>query len=335
MRTALFANGKKFSEFRFRREDDFERLVVENYKLLFGERTVYIDVKNKAEGKTLGNTIPDGLLFDLSDKNNPEFYLVEVELAKHNFYRHIFPQITKFFAFYKNTSGQNKFIENLHRLVKNNKLLHNEFMKYLHGRELYKSIKDAIENSQNILLILDDDKEEIYEVQNIYTDTWGKMVKVEILKKYYRDDEQILTLTPDFEEVELIDTTLPYGAEVIYTEEFHIENVSEKVKSIYKQIKSQMLSYDDKLIFNPQKYYVSIKKKKNFAYIKLRKKKMKIVVMLPLRIGKKMIKKHRITETSKGVQAFYGGECFNVYIENEDNLEEVVDILKKACDYKK
>jgi len=330
LRTALFSNGKRFHELKFRKEQDFENLIVENYKMLFGEKTVYIDVKNKAEGKSLGGIIPDGLLFDLSDKDNPEFYLVEVELAKHNFYKHIFPQITKFFAFYRNSTSQNKFIEKLHNLVKNNKKFNDEFMKYLRGRELYKSIKDAVENSQNILLILDDDKDEIHEVQGIYTDTWGKMVKVEILKKYHTGEEHILTLNPDFEEVELVDTSKIYGADQIYSEEFHLDSVTDTVKSIYQQIKSKMINFDENLIFNPQKYYISIKKKKNFAFIKIKKKKVRIVVMLPLNIGKKNLKKHTITELSKGVQGFYNGECFKVNIEKEENLDEVIELLKKA-----
>ena len=31
-----------------------------------------------------------------ADKENPEFYIVEVELSKHDFYGHIFPQFTSF-----------------------------------------------------------------------------------------------------------------------------------------------------------------------------------------------------------------------------------------------
>ncbi len=333
MRTALFSSGKRFHELKFKKEQDFENLIVDNYKMLFGEKTVYIDVKNKAEGKSLGGVIPDGLLFDISDKDNPEFYLVEVELAKHNFYKHIFPQITKFFAFYRNSASQNRFIEKVHKLVKSNNALNDEFMKYLHGKELYKSIKDAVENSQNILLILDDDKEEIHEVQGIYNDTWGKMVKVEILKKYHTGEEHVLTLNPDFEEVELVDTSTVYGADQTYSEDFHLDNVTETVKSIYQQIKNQMIRVDEKLIFNPQKYYVSIKKKKNFSYIKIRKKKIRIVVMLPISVGREMIKKHTITELSKGVQGFYNGECFKVNIETEEHLDEVISLLKKAYDY--
>jgi len=112
-----------------------------------------------------------------------------------------------------------------------------------------------------------------------------------------------------------------------------LENASETVKMIYNKIKNQMLNFDNDLIFNSQKCYISIKKRKNFAYIKFRKKKIRIVVMLPFDTGKKLVKKHKISVTSDGVQGFYGGECFNVDIEDQDHLDEVIDLLKKAYDY--
>jgi len=100
----LFYNGKRFVEYEFEKEADFEKEISENFKLFFGQDSIFIDAKKKIETKSLGNSIPDGFLFDLSDKDNPEFYLVEVELAKHDFFNHIFPQITKFFGFFKNTT---------------------------------------------------------------------------------------------------------------------------------------------------------------------------------------------------------------------------------------
>jgi len=57
----------------------------------------------------------------MSDPNAPQFYLVEVELAKHNFFSHIFPQITKFFAFYKNHKQQKPLIESLLGLIEKDK----------------------------------------------------------------------------------------------------------------------------------------------------------------------------------------------------------------------
>ena len=75
----------------FNLEKDFERDIFDNYKLLFGSNTILIDAKKKIAGRELGATIPDGFLFDLSDKKESKFYLVEVELTKHSFHNHIFP----------------------------------------------------------------------------------------------------------------------------------------------------------------------------------------------------------------------------------------------------
>ena len=79
-----------------------------------------MDLKNRIDTYALGSSIPDGLLFDFRDKENPEFYLVEIELAKHDFYRHIFPQITKFFAFFKNSENRNNLIDKIFHFIQQN-----------------------------------------------------------------------------------------------------------------------------------------------------------------------------------------------------------------------
>ncbi len=96
----LYHKNLSFTEQTFGLEADLELELVEHSKLIFGEASVYVDVKRKIEAKALGGTIPDGFLFDLTDPDNAEFYLVEAELFVHDFFRHIFPQITKFFAFF-------------------------------------------------------------------------------------------------------------------------------------------------------------------------------------------------------------------------------------------
>ena len=111
MQTALYYNQKRFSEKEFSKEKDLEDLMFKNAKSLFGQACILIEAKKKIDNKALGGTIPDALLFDLKDPDNPEFYLVEVELAKHSFCNHIFPQITKFFAFFKNPESQSELIE--------------------------------------------------------------------------------------------------------------------------------------------------------------------------------------------------------------------------------
>src|SRR5690606_29129136 len=152
-------------------------------KLFFGSKSIYFDAKRKIESKSLGGSIPDGILFDLSDVDNPEFYLIENELSSHDFFNHIFPQITKFFAFYKNRKSQSDLVEKIFSIINTDAVLKQSFKTYLGEMEIFKFVKDTIENSQNILLIIDDDMNQLPEIIDTYTDTWGKMVKVMIIKK--------------------------------------------------------------------------------------------------------------------------------------------------------
>jgi hypothetical protein len=52
--------------------------------------------------------------------------------------------------------------------------------------------------------------------------------------------------------------------------------------------------------------------------------------MLPYENGIALIKKHKITQLSEGIQKFYNGACFKVTIENEENLDEIVRVLEEA-----
>jgi predicted transport protein len=331
MKSAIYMDGKRFIETEFALEENFEKVVKENSKTLFGTKTIYSDLKNKVESMTLGAAVPDGFLFDFKDEENPEFYLVEVELVRHDFFKHIFPQITKFFAFFKNSTSRNNLVDKLFQLVKSNPQLEEEFKKYLGKKEIYKALKDTIENSQNILLVLDENKPELQEVFETYTDTWDKIVQVEILKEYTANGKTIFTMNPDFEDIGFIEPpTEEEGTQEKYTENFHLEDVEKGVAAVYGKIKTQMLKLDTGIRINPQKYYISLRKNRNFAYLEFRKKKMHVIVMLPYEIGNSLIKKHKLTQLSGGIQKFYNGPCFRVTIENEENMDEIFKTLEEA-----
>ena len=228
----LFANSKIYNQFQFEKEAEFEKEVVQNSKLFFGNSSIYIDAKRKIETKNLGNSIPDGFLFDLSDKKYPEFYIVEVELAKHYFYNHIFPQITKFFGFYKNPKSQNDLVEKIFTFINNDNELKKDFKKHIGEREIYKFIKDTIEKSQNILLVIDGEKKELPEIMETYSDTWGKMVKLVLLKKFSNNGDFIFTMHPDFENIDFADIENEIQSETTeYDEDYHLEGVSETVRT--------------------------------------------------------------------------------------------------------
>lgn len=328
----MYMNGTRFIETDFRNEEALEKTIIEQANTFFGEKAIYFDVKNKVDSKSLGAAIPDGFLFDFKDADNPEFYLVEVELSKHDFYNHIFPQVTKFFAFFKNPASRNNLIEKLHTFIKSNSQLEDKFRAQLGKKEIYKALKDIVEGSQNILLIIDKEKPELPEVLETYTDTWDKMVTVEILKMFSKDGRSIFTLTPDFESIEDLGVEEVSGKPTPgkYTESFHTEGVDADVISAYSAIKAAMTTLDPEIEINPQKWYISLRKNRNFAFMKFRKKKMHIVIMFPYDKATNLIGRHKLLQLSEARQNFYNGPCFQVTLENANNIDEVEKVLEEA-----
>lgn len=334
MDTILYRHGNRYSEREFLNESKFEGLVIENSKILFGQNSIYIDSKKKIDNSAFGGVIPDGFLFDLSDKENFEFYIIEIELSKHSFFNHIFPQITKYFAFYKNPDSQGKLVEKLYEIFNNDNKLQQQLKDRIGNREIFKFIKDTVENSQNILLIIDDDKQELPEIMETYTDTWGKMVKIGILKEYQNQNnlkDSILAMSPNFENIENIDLitieTEKKDKYSVYSEEFHLDGVEDNIKMIYGRIKNELSKRIPELTFNPQRYYISLRIKRNFAFLKIRKKKIGIVTMAPENKIRQAVSNYSIESLSEPVQHFYNGECARIDVTNDKHLDEIIELL--------
>ena len=160
----------------------------------------------------------------------------------------------------------------------------------------------------------------------------GKNVKVEILKQYTANGKTIFTMNPDFEDIGFNEPPTQEEAEdqEKYTESFHLEDVEKSIVGAYERIKDGIAKLDSSIKINPQKYYISLRKNRNFAFIKVKKKKLHIVVMIPYEFGNNLIKKHKLTQLSQSIQDFYNGACFKITIENEDNLDEIVRVLEEA-----
>jgi len=330
MRVAMgiFNNKQRIPEIIFDLEKDFEKEIFDNYKLLFGQKTILIEAKKKIKGKELGATIPDGFLFDLSDQTEPKFYLIEVELAKHSFYNHIFPQITKFFAFFKNQEQRHELTTKLYEIINSDRNIKSAFKNLIGNREIFKFVSDVIENNQNILLVIDGEKPEFSEIGEVYTDTWGKMVKCIIMRKYSGGGETIFQLEPELEVLDIVGDEKVIKDTKGYNEEHHTEGINPKVLEIYTELKSRVLNINPDLIFNPTKYYISIKGRKNYAFIIIRKKKMRLVAMRPEDEIRKCISKYEVKSFPPSVKKFWNGECADIVIEDASGVDEIINVLK-------
>ncbi len=79
--------------------------------------------------------------------------------------------------------------------------------------------------------VIDDDKPELPDIMQTYTDTWGKLVKVLKFKKFKNifNENCIYTLEPEFENLEYAYITPPEKEEnedtkndLIISEEYHL-----------------------------------------------------------------------------------------------------------------
>lgn len=105
----LISDNKTYKYYEYALENEFEKVIVDHAKQIFGSNTVYIDIKKKIGDNIV--TIPDGYLIDFSFAEKPRLYIIENEISTHDPYRHIGSQLLKFGISYK-ASGRNikKFI---------------------------------------------------------------------------------------------------------------------------------------------------------------------------------------------------------------------------------
>lgn len=335
----IIASGRRFDLSRYKNEKEFEDDIRSYSKVLFGKAKIYIDAKKKIESKTLGATVPDGFFFDFSDSTDPQFYIVEIELSGHGFFDHIFPQITKFFAFFKNTGLRKSLVDKLFSIIDNDQQLKPEFKTYIGTAEIHKFLSDIVESSQNILLIVDGAITELPEIMDTYTDTWGKIVKPLEIRKYKSGNDVVYSVSPDVEALQYAETDEAPAdreseADSPYTEDFHLADAPQSIQDIYDKIKQTALAIDGSVIFNPQKYYISIKSPKNIAFLKVRRKKIRFIAMISEARIREIVKTHTVVTLSQGVQDFYNGPCAAIDIPDTSNFAEIKELLRELITHK-
>lgn len=88
-------NNQVFSPVSFSSELELEKAVVANARNIFGEKSIYIDIKKRIKSNNASFTnIPDGYVLDF--RSDPKLWVVENELSNHNVFSHVGIQMLKF-----------------------------------------------------------------------------------------------------------------------------------------------------------------------------------------------------------------------------------------------
>jgi predicted transport protein len=308
-------------EIKIKSVQELEQLIVVNSKTLFGEQAFFFKDKKEVRDEHF----PDKFLIDFSNIEKPKLYLIETVLADQSFGQY-FARITHFFYMFRKRNNQNDLVWKLREIISQHKAQEKELQERLpKSVEISEFIASLFDNHPIVLLVSNGERSELSMLAETYMETWGRMMKIFIIRLYSREDEEPYPVAPAFEEI-----TKSSKAKGIVrcTEEDHLNAASETSSNIYKEIKAALLKADKNIEFNAKKIYISLRKGKNLAFFHLRKK-ISLVVMNPEADTRKQIKHHEIKSLPESVQKFWNGPSCTIILENSANLDEVINLLKK------
>ncbi len=158
--TILLKDGIKYLPYKYKDEDELERLLIEHSEIIFGTDSV-IFPKRKIKARSGIGTIPDGFVVLINEK---KWYILEVELTSHPLYDHIVVQISKFNIAIKNQNTRKKLIDVFYDEIKNNIQIKHKLEFNRITKELYKFLSDIINGDPEVIIVIDERAEELDEV---------------------------------------------------------------------------------------------------------------------------------------------------------------------------
>lgn len=182
--------------YKYATEDEFEQEIVRNKNAIFGESSIYFDVKKK-----IGNTIPDGYWLDLTFHSEPKLYFIEVEMESHDLYGHIAEQLLKFSMAFDDNKYKLKSIlmEEIAKDSKKQKAL-KEYLKESHFNDETELLYHVIyEMPISIIIVIDEYTEQLERVQSKLSDE----ITVLEFESYKCGNEVVHRFTPFYDNEEI------------------------------------------------------------------------------------------------------------------------------------
>jgi len=175
-----FSDNKEINEAQFHEKQDIEEFIIQYHKTLFGTNTVIID-----NTQSTNEYFPNMFLLDFDDKEKPRMYVIEINHSKTSLGL-IYARITHFLASLKNKNYQNDFLALLCKTIDADKKEKKELQARLkEEQDISGLLSEMLENKPAILLVKDNENPVLDLMQAVYIETWGKMVRQILIKKYY------------------------------------------------------------------------------------------------------------------------------------------------------
>ena len=147
----LIADGIKYIPWVATDEATFEDYFKQYFKKVFGEKSVLFDRKKLTSLAGI-SSIPDGFVVGFETRN---WFMVEVELARHDPKTYVNTQINDFIAYIRNKNNRNQLIDDFNKLIKDNKILLAEVRNWLGETEIHEFLSKVVLRDPKIVIVID------------------------------------------------------------------------------------------------------------------------------------------------------------------------------------
>ncbi len=172
----LLIDGVKYEEWTPASEDEFEQVVKEHSKDIFGNQSIYLE-KHKLRTRAGIGSIPDGYVIVPGEQ--PHWHIVEAELSSHPLYEHIVPQISKFISGIRNTSTQKEIADALYNEIDSDEFRRLELKKAIGTTETYKFLADLVSRLPVVTIIIEKHTEQLDEAISALAHSQIKVVELQ------------------------------------------------------------------------------------------------------------------------------------------------------------
>jgi hypothetical protein len=189
-------NGNEMNEAKFHTKSDLVEFILENHKALFGDNTVLID-----NTKGTSEYFPNVFLLDFNEQEKPRMYIIEINFSDDSLGL-LYARVTHFIASLKNRNYQNDFLTEICKIIDADRQKKKGLQARLKEEQnIHGLMSEMIENRPAILLVRDNENVVLNLMQAVYIETWGKMVRQILIKKYYCGDDKIYSSEPNFTDI--------------------------------------------------------------------------------------------------------------------------------------
>lgn len=161
----LLIDGVKYELWTPSTEDELEQIVKEHAQDVFGEQSIYLDMRQKLKSGVGTGSIPDGFVIIFGD--SPHWRIVEVELSSHPLHDHIVAQVGRFISGIENPRTQNNIVNAIYDEITKDNFLKLRLQKSIGLVDIHRFLADLVSKLPILTIIIEKASLELSEALKI------------------------------------------------------------------------------------------------------------------------------------------------------------------------